>query len=54
MYDLQLGAATFDSRASFEAGQGGQPAIPFEILNIWNNCNTVSRRQCHSCMGRLS
>jgi hypothetical protein len=33
-----LGAATFDSRASFEAGQGSQPAIPFEILNMWYAC----------------
>jgi len=33
-----LGAATFDSRAAFEAGQGGQPNIPFEILNMWYAC----------------
>lgn len=33
-----LGAATFDSRASFEAGQASQPAIPFEILNMWYAC----------------
>lgn len=32
---LQLGTATFDSRASFEAGQSAQPAIPFKQLNIW-------------------
>lgn len=44
MYDLQLGDATFDSLKAFEVGQGGQPAIPFEILNVWNNCNTVSGR----------
>jgi len=33
-----LGSVTFDSRASFEAGQGSQPAIPFEILNLWYAC----------------
>ncbi|KXL48206.1 hypothetical protein M433DRAFT_481620 [Acidomyces richmondensis BFW] len=39
-----LGAATFDSRASFEAGQGSQPAIPFEQLNVWYNCDNVFLR----------
>ncbi|KAK4565686.1 hypothetical protein LTR86_003534 [Recurvomyces mirabilis] len=33
-----LGAVTFDSRASFMAGQKAQPAIPFEILNLWYAC----------------
>lgn len=33
-----LGSVTFDSRASFEAGQGGQPNIPFAILNMWYAC----------------
>jgi hypothetical protein len=23
------------------AGQGGQPSIPFEILNLWHTCDTV-------------
>lgn len=41
---VALGTATFDSRASFEAGQGSQPAIPFEQLNIWHNCDTVTIR----------
>jgi len=36
-----LGAATFTSRASFEAGQGSQPDIPFQILNLWHTCDTV-------------
>ena len=39
---MQLGSAVFDSRESFKSGQGAQPAIPFEILNLWNNCNSVS------------
>jgi hypothetical protein len=39
---LQLGSAVFDGIDAFKAGQGGQPAIPFEILNLWNNCNSVS------------
>lgn len=30
-----LGSATFDSKANFEAGQGGQPDITFELLNVW-------------------
>jgi len=38
---VALGSATFSSRASFEAGQGGQPNIPFEQLNIWHTCDTV-------------
>jgi len=36
-----LNGATFTSRAAFEAGQGGQPAIPFEQLNLWHTCDTV-------------
>ncbi|TKA75697.1 hypothetical protein B0A55_03175 [Friedmanniomyces simplex] len=39
-----LGAATFTSRASFEAGQGGQPNITFELLNVWHNCDVVTLR----------
>ena len=35
---MPLGSVTFDSRASFEAGQSSQPAIPFEILNLWYAC----------------
>jgi len=39
-----LGSATFGSRAAFEAGQGGQPNITFNILNVWHNCDTVTVR----------
>lgn len=39
-----MGSATFDSLASFKAGQGSQPPIPFEILNLWHNCDTVTIR----------
>jgi len=39
-----LDAVTFDGRAAFEAGQGSQPAIPFERLNLWYNCDTVFLR----------
>ena len=35
---VALGSETFSSRAAFEAGQAGQPAIPFEILNLWYAC----------------
>jgi len=36
-----LDAATFTSLAQFKAGQSGQPAIPFNQLNMWHNCDTV-------------
>lgn len=42
--NIPLGSAVFDSRESFKSGQGAQPAIPFEILNLWNNCNSVTIR----------
>jgi len=41
---VTLGSATFSSRASFEAGQSGQGAIPYEQLNIWHTCDTVFLR----------
>ncbi|KAG9531044.1 hypothetical protein KCU93_g2139, partial [Aureobasidium melanogenum] len=37
----QLGKLTFSSKANFLAAQGAQPNVPFEILNLWNTCNTV-------------
>ena len=40
----QLGTATFSSRAAFIAGQGNQPDIPFDQLNVWYNCDTVILR----------
>ncbi|KAK3113668.1 25S rRNA (adenine2142-N1)-methyltransferase [Teratosphaeriaceae sp. CCFEE 6253] len=39
-----LGAATFTSRDAFKAGQGSQPNITFNLLNVWHNCNTVTLR----------
>jgi len=39
-----LGSATFDSLANFEAGQGSQPNITFDILKVWHNCDTVTLR----------
>ncbi|CAK4030984.1 Hypothetical predicted protein [Lecanosticta acicola] len=48
-----LGAATFTSLASFMAGQGSQPAIPFEILNTWHNCDTVTMRWRTSAPGTV-
>ncbi|KAG9677416.1 hypothetical protein KCU99_g1676, partial [Aureobasidium melanogenum] len=36
-----LGKLTFSSKANFLAAQGAQPNVPFEILNLWNTCNTV-------------
>lgn len=41
---VPLGVPTFDSRASFEIGQGSQPPIPFKQLNVWHNCETVTLR----------
>ncbi|KAK6432708.1 hypothetical protein LTR95_011119 [Oleoguttula sp. CCFEE 5521] len=46
-----LGTATFSSRSQFEAGQGGQPNIPFEILNVWHSCDTVTMRWRSSAPG---
>ena len=46
-----LGSATFSSFAAFEAGQGGQPSIPFQILNIWHNCKAVTLRWRSSAPG---
>ncbi|CAD0084075.1 unnamed protein product [Aureobasidium vineae] len=40
-YLTQLGKLTFSSKAEFLAAQGAQPNVPFEILNLWNTCNTV-------------
>ena len=39
-----LGSATFASRQAFITGQSGQKPIPFTILNLWHNCNTVFAR----------
>jgi len=36
-----LNDATFSSLEEFKAGQGAQPAIPFEQLNLWHTCDTV-------------
>ncbi|KAK6002256.1 hypothetical protein QM012_001894 [Aureobasidium pullulans] len=36
-----LGQLTFSSKANFLAAQAAQPNIPFEILDLWNTCNTV-------------
>jgi len=41
---LPLGIATFTDRKTFIQQQGTQPAIPFELLNVWNNCDTVMLR----------
>ena len=35
---VPFGSQTFTSRASFMSGQAAQPAIPFEILNLWYAC----------------
>ncbi|KAI5264533.1 hypothetical protein E4T47_08742 [Aureobasidium subglaciale] len=39
-----LGPLTFSSKADFLAGQGAQPPVPFEILDLWHTCDTVILR----------
>nr|POE63439.1 hypothetical protein CFP56_04342 [Quercus suber] len=41
---LPLLSATFSNRTAFEIGQGQQPAINFQQLNIWHSCDTVMIR----------
>jgi len=41
---VPLDGPTFTSRSAFIAGQSSQPPIPFDILNLWNNCDTVMLR----------
>lgn len=37
----QLGSPTFGSQAQLIAMQGTQANIPFRILNVWHDCDTV-------------
>lgn len=39
-----LGTPTFTSLETFQAGQGSQANIPFEILNVWHGCDFVAMR----------
>lgn len=48
-----LGSATFTGLTAFMAGQGGQPSIPFEILNVWHSCSTVTLRWRTSTPGTV-
>lgn len=41
---VALGTPTFSSLAAFEAGQGKQRNIDFELLNVWHNAKTVTVR----------
>ncbi|KAM0716391.1 hypothetical protein Q7P37_007836 [Cladosporium fusiforme] len=41
---LPLLAPTFTSREQFKLGQGQQPPINFELLNLWHSCSTVNLR----------
>lgn len=38
---LDLLAPTFTSRDQFKTGQGQQPSINFERLNLWHSCDTA-------------
>lgn len=37
-------SVTFAGRDAFIAGQGSQPNITFDVLNVWYNCDTVFLR----------
>lgn len=50
---VPLGSTTFTSLASFEAGQGSQPSIPFETLNVWHGCDFVALRWRTSAPGTV-
>jgi hypothetical protein len=41
---IPLLAASFTNRTAFEIGQGQQPNINFNQLNIWHSCDTVNIR----------
>lgn len=41
---LPLLAPTFSSLAEFKRGQGQQPPINFQLLNLWHSCTTVNLR----------
>lgn len=41
---LPLLAPTFTNRAEFKEGQGQQPSINFEQLQIWHTCSAVTAR----------
>ncbi|KAF2725525.1 hypothetical protein K431DRAFT_215363 [Polychaeton citri CBS 116435] len=41
---VSLLAPTFDGLDAFKAGQGSQPAINFQQLNMWHSCDTVTLR----------
>lgn len=51
---VALTTPTFTSRAAFIAGQSSQPPIPFKILNLWHNCNTVIIRWRASAPGTIT
>jgi hypothetical protein len=48
-----LGSPTFSSLQEFQDGQGSQPNIPFEILNVWQGCNFVTMRWVSSAPGTV-
>lgn len=39
-----MGKITFDTKASFLAGEQAQPGVPFKLLNTWPSCNAVTFR----------
>ena len=39
-----MGKLTFDTKASFLAGEQAQPGVPFTLLNTWSSCSAVTFR----------
>lgn len=48
---LSLTGPTFTNRTDFINGQSGQAPIGFQILNLWNNCDTVMLRWLGTNLG---
>jgi len=44
MAGIPLGAATFPNKTAFDFGQGSQPEVKTETLNIFHDCDTITWR----------
>jgi len=41
---VALGAVSFNSKGAFDGGQGSQPPVALDVLNIWPSCDSVTWR----------
>lgn len=41
---IQVNGISFTSREDFMNAQGSQPQIPFDTLNVWHGCDTITVR----------